>query len=156
MINRSMLCILLTSFTSLISINATAVEQEIFDDWALKCQQSCYIYQGMKSKNQNTIFSLQVSKVSNEIVAMQLNFPLGLYIPAGIGIALGDFKKSIPLTTCLPIGCRALLVLNDEIKGQIERSNKVKVRFFTTQSQEKEISFSLKGFQNAFNAMNKK
>jgi len=153
MINKSMLFILLTSLTSLFSASSAAVEQKLYDDWALNCQQSCYIYQGMQSKSQNTIFSLQVSKVSDNTMAMQLNFPLGIYIPAGIGIAVGDFKKNIPLTTCLPKGCHALVVLNDEIQKQLKANNKINVRFFTAQSQEKEISFSLKGFQDAFNAM---
>jgi invasion protein IalB len=156
MINKPMLFLLLATITSLYSVNSAAAEQELFDDWALNCQQSCYIYQGMKSKSQNTIFSLQVSKVNKDTMTMQLNFPLGLYIPAGIGIAIGDFKKNTQLTTCLPKGCHALLVLNDEIKAKLKASKNLKVRFFTGQSQEKEVSFSLKGFQSALNAMDQR
>jgi len=110
----------------------------------------------MQSKKQDIIFSIQVSKVSDDNTVMQLNFPLGLYIPAGIGISAGNFQTNISLTTCLPKGCRALLVINDEIKKQLQTSDMLDVRFFSAQNQEKEISYSLKGFQSAFNAMSQR
>jgi invasion protein IalB len=94
--------------------------------------------------------------VNKDTMTMQLNFTLGLYIPEGIGIAIGDFKKNTQLTTCLPKGCHALLVMNKEIKEKLKTSTNLKVRFFTGQSQEKEVSFSLKGFQSALNAMDKR
>lgn len=156
MINKPNILTILVSLISFFSASSSASEKNIFDDWALNCQQSCYIYQGMQSKNQKITYSIQVSKVSNDKVAIQLNFPLGLYIPTGVGIAVGDFKKNFPLTTCLPKGCHALLLMNDDIKKQLKVNDKLNVRFFAAQNQEKEISYSLKGFQNAFNAMIKK
>lgn len=156
MINKHLIFILCLGFTSLYSIKSSAVEPELFDTWALNCQESCYIYQGMQSKNQNVIFSIQVSTISDDNTVMQLNFPLGLYIPAGIGVSVGDFKTNISLTTCLPKGCRALLVINDEIKKQLQTNDMLDVRFFSAQSEEKEISYSLKGFQSAFNAMSQR
>jgi invasion protein IalB len=156
MINKPVFFTLFVSILSFFSVSSSTAELNIFDDWALNCQQSCYIYQGMQSKDQKTIYSIQVSKISSSKMAIQLNFPLGLYIPTGVGIAVGDFKKNVPLTTCLPQGCHALLIVNDEIKKQLDVSDKLNVRFFTAQNKEKEINYSLKGFQNAFKIMSQR
>ena len=86
-------------------------------------------------------------------LALQLTFPLGIYLPRGIGLRAGAEKRDVPVTVCLPSGCRALLMLDDKLTAALLKEQSYSVRFYTTEAAPGEVTFSLKGFPEARQAV---
>lgn len=128
-------------------------EQSKSGAWEIQCSDTCLIGQGIikNEGNNQSKFGITISNsaTANAPVA-QINTPLGLYLPKGLGIEIGKLKKAIPLITCVPNGCKAILKLNDDIVEQLNKNKALNVRFYTADSQQKQVSFALAGFKEAF------
>jgi invasion protein IalB len=129
-----------------------AATTETFDDWKLTCEKICVLAQGLENPNNpGVLYGIQISKIESSVhTILQLNFPLGIYLPAGIGIIAGDYKQELPMTVCLPSGCRAILNLNDKLLAAINKNEKLHVRFYVSDKKPAEISFSTKGFERGY------
>jgi invasion protein IalB len=67
---------------------------------------------------------------------------------------VNDIEKSIPVTTCVPSGCNALLIMNSELQKEMLDAPVFKIRFFSSNSRENEVIYSLKGFDEALDLVN--
>mgnify|MGYP003642728978 FL=1 len=111
------LATLLTAGSLLLSSAANASEpsRNKFGDWQQNCktQSECAISQGLQNPEQpGIVFSSQISYVSDsKEPILQLNLPLGIYLPPGVAIDIGGNQHQAPVMVCLPQGCKVLLVL---------------------------------------------
>ncbi len=130
-----------------------AAQLQRFDDWTYECGDGgCSIRQGLSNpENPTIVYGIVVSKVQNNpSPIMRLNFPLGVYLPSGIGLAVGDMKLDIPMTVCLPKGCSAIAVVTDELSARLVSEDTIKVRFYIADRTPREISYPLSGFIPAY------
>lgn len=119
-------------------------------DWSILCNNTCQASQLLLSENKKLKYSATMSKTGQQdLLQMKLVFPLGIYLPANIALMISETEKTIPVVTCVPSGCNALLVLNTEIQNAMLEASFFKVRFFSTDNRENELVYSLKGFKEA-------
>ena len=143
----------LLGFLSTLASADEAAQLQRFGDWTYECGNGgCSIRQGLSNpENPTVVYGIVVSKVQNNpSPIMRLNFPLGVYLPSGIGLAVGDMKLDIPMTVCLPEGCSAIAVVTDELRSRLASEDAIKVRFYLADSNPREISYPLFGFIPAY------
>lgn len=126
-----------------------AADTEALGDWQLTCEKKCVLAQGLENPNNpNMLYGIQISKIESSVLpVIQFNFPLGIYLPTGVGIIVGDYKQALPMTVCLPSGCRAITTLNEKLLAAISKNEKINIRFYVSEKKPNEISFSTKGFE---------
>lgn len=123
------LFLLLVIFLHTMNVSAQEeVQDQHFDDWAVKCQQpsagdkpSCFAYQNLRVKESNTVllnFSIGYPQGQDMIFSL-FTLPLGIWLPAGVGLKLDD-EDIIPIQIrhCLSPGCSAILPMNE---GRLEK-----------------------------------
>jgi len=148
----SVLIILLTAPFNLHGQTPTQVQAE---DWSISCDKTCRASQLLISKDNKLKYSATLSLADEQnLLQMTLVFPLGIYLPANVALMINDIEKIIPVITCVPSGCNALLVINSELQNEMIKASVFKVRFFTSSSSENEVSYSLKGFKEALALVN--
>ena len=125
------LATLLTAGSLLLSSAANASEpsRNKFGDW----QQNC--------------------KTQSECAILQLNLPLGIYLPPGVAIDIGGNQHQAPVMVCLPQGCKVLLVLTPAIVEQLKNSATYSVKLFFTEQRASTLTFSLRGFTEALGSL---
>jgi len=139
-------------------------------DWAHVCEkppvpagqeaagEQCYIYQNISVKDSNKrLLHLAIGFVGkgNKPAAV-LTLPLGIFLPPGLTFGVDKNKPiNVPVQTCMPAGCRAVLPLNDELIAQMKKGNQGQVRFFDGQRRELGVPVSLLGFTAGFGALTK-
>ncbi len=141
-------------FVSLFSAKSFSKDQ-LFDDWKLDCDKNCVIKQGLSNpKKPGVVYGIEISKIiDSDSPIMQVNLPLGIYLPSGIGVIVGREKKEAPVITCLHSGCRAIVSLNKKLLSAMKKEKKLNLRFFTANKKSNEVYFSLKGFSQAINKL---
>ena len=87
------------------------------------------------------ILGLRCSKA----ILVQLNFPLGIYLQKPIGLAIGPYRTEVPMTVCLPGGCKAVFEMSDEMRAAILNQLVMHVGFFATDEKPNKITFLLNG-----------
>ena len=139
----------------LLSAVVAQAKEEAIGDWRLVCDQACVLAQGLANPDKpGVVYALQVSKIeSGKQTLLQLNFPLGVYLPPGLGFSVANIKRELPMTVCLPVGCRAILGLDSELLTALKSADKAFVRFYLSEKNPVEIAFSLKGFGEGYNKL---
>jgi len=124
-----------------------------FDQWRLQCieaqtsgkEQCNLIHQINNDKNQQ-IIKIEVLKVAGGDT-MLFHLPLGTYLPAGAVLLVGGSEQKMPITVCMPAGCRAQVSLDWNLNQKLKREEKAIVQLLhVNQLQKINIEFSLMGF----------
>jgi invasion protein IalB len=124
-------------------------------DWSILCSKVCKATQLLLSEDKTLKYSATLSLTDDKtLLQMKLVFPLGIYLPANTALMVNDIEKSIPVTTCVPSGCNALLIMNSELQKEMLDAPVFKIRFFSSNSRENEVIYSLKGFDEALDLVN--
>ncbi|WP_214000548.1 invasion associated locus B family protein [Arsukibacterium sp.] len=144
---------LLLSALACSAASAAETKPEVteFGDWRSVCKTQCVIAQGLQNPEQPAIiYSSQISYVNESSdPVLQLNLPLGIYLPPGVAIDIGENKHRVPVTVCLPEGCKVLLVLSPAIVKQLQDNAAYTVQLFVTEQSPRQLKFSLRGFSDA-------
>ena len=137
---------------ALLVAGVAQAKEEVIGDWRLVCDEGCVLAQGLANPDKpGVVYALQVTKVDGGKQALlQLNFPLGVYLPPGLGFSVANIKRELPMTVCLPVGCRAILGADKELLAALQSADKAMVRFYLSEKNPMEIAFSLKGFSEAY------
>ena len=124
-----------------------------FDQWLLQCieaqtsgkEQCNLIHQINNDKNQQIIKIEVLKSASNDMMLFHL--PLGTYLPAGAVLLVGGSEQKMPITSCMPAGCQANVILDWNLKQKLKREEKATVQLLhINQLQTINIEFSLMGF----------
>jgi len=147
---------------------ARAGEQQIeatFGDWSKICttnQNDQHVCQIVQSANQNEsgklVFQTAVGYVAdNEKPIMYLTAPLGIFLPRGISIFVGDEENGITATVqrCDASGCLGVLALEDSLVDKLKQGNEARLVFAANVQQNVALPLSLAGFTKAFNSLEK-
>ncbi len=133
-----------------------------FGDWKVQCTdeetQQCHIFQDLLEKeSKQRVLHISVGKLQgNEDIATILTLPLGISLPPGIGIRIGDQDpKAIPLQACFTNGCQAAIKLDQESIAAMREQNEAEVYFYNLENKAIAIPVSLRGFSDALNAITK-
>jgi len=130
-----------------------AGRSEQFDQWRLQCieaqvsgKEQCNLLHQINNKNKQQIIKIEVLKGANNN-SLLFHLPLGTYLPAGAVLVVGESEHKMPITSCMPAGCRAQLSLDWNIDQQLKREEKATVQLLhINQRQKINIEFSLMGF----------
>ena len=130
-----------------------AGRSEQFDQWRLQCieaqssgKEQCNLLHQINNKKKQQIIKIEVLKSANNN-SLLFHLPLGTYLPAGAVLVVGTSKHKMPITSCMPAGCRAQLSLDWNIDQQLKREEKATVQLLhINQRQKINIEFSLMGF----------
>ncbi len=132
-----------------------AGRSEQFDQWRLKCieaqisgkEQCNLIHQLVNDKKQQIVKIEVLKQGANNMMLFHL--PLGTYLPAGAVLIVGEGAYKMPITVCMPAGCKASIPLDWNLKQKLKREEKAVVQLLHINQQQKiNIEFSLMGFSN--------
>ena len=121
-----------------------------YDQWVLKCAEGlvfgaekCNLIHQINSKTNKQILKIEVLKVSNGEI-MLFHVPLGIYLPAGVKLIMGESEYMMPVTTCLISGCQAMISLDLSLNQKILHKKKATVQLLhVDQTKKINIEFSL-------------
>ena len=128
---------------------------EQYDQWILQCAESttsgnekCNLIHQLVNDKKQQIVKIEVLKQgANNLMLFHL--PMGTYLPAGAVLIVGEGSYKMPITSCLPAGCRAQVSLDWNLGQQLKREEKAIVQLLhINQKQKINIEFSLMGFSN--------
>ena len=138
-------------------------QPRMFRDWRLECQKPegadkeiCQISQSIVYKEDNRpVLHMAVGYTANDnSPAAIINLPLGISLPPGVSLAVDKGEpKRLPIEHCLPAGCRAYLVLDEELLAALKRGLEAQVTFRDLTRRPVTVPVSLKGFTAGFNAL---
>lgn len=138
------LCILSASLLTAVAVNAN---ETTFGDWKMQCQPACVLTQNLTDTvTPGLRFAVQMAKIAeSKSIVVQLNFPLGVYLQKPIGLAIGPYRTEVPMTVCLPGGCKAVFEMSDEMREALLSQPVMHVGFFATEAKPNKITFLLNG-----------
>ena len=128
---------------------------EQYDQWILQCAESttsgnekCNLIHQLVNDKKQQIVKIEVLKQgANNLMLFHL--PMGTYLPAGAVLIVGEASHKMPITVCMPEGCKAKLALDWNLNQKLKREDKAIVQLLNVNQQHKlTIEFSLMGFSN--------
>jgi len=131
-----------------------------FDAWLVRCQAvkedvGCGISQQiLDQRSRQPILQLILGRApSGKGHQFVIVMPLGVTVPPGIAIQIGDTKRTVAFTQCLPGGCVAPLPVDDAFLDVLKSNTEGRVGVVDRRGQTVAVPFSLKGFVGAFDKM---
>ena len=126
--------------------------------WLLQCvngvisgNERCNLIHQIKNKNNNQrIIKIELLKLANSDL-MLFDLPLGVHLPSGAKLIVGESEYVMPFTTCLVSGCQAQIKLNLNLKQQLKKESKAIVQLLNVNQKQKiNIPFSLIGYSEGY------
>jgi invasion protein IalB len=131
-----------------------------FDAWLVRCQTvkadvGCGMSQQiLDQRSRQPVLQLILGRApsgkGHQLVAVM---PLGVTVPPGIAIQIGETKRNVAFTQCLPGGCVAPLPVDDAFLRVLKSGKDGRVGVVDRRGQTVAVPFSLKGFVGAFDKM---
>jgi invasion protein IalB len=142
-----------------------AVRDQAFQDWRMRCvrpaanqpeQCASFVEIILPESNQRLMNFTVIVVPGQPTPVATLTMPLGLYLPAGLQIAVdGQNPLGAPLTTCVPEGCQVSLNLDPGILPRMQNGKALNITFVenTAERRALTINASLAGFSQALAAL---
>lgn len=131
-----------------------------FQDWLVRCQAvkediGCGMSQQiLDPKARQPILQLHMARApSGEGHQLVVVLPLGVTVPSGIVVQVGDAKRNVAFTQCLPGGCVAPVALDTALLDLLKSGKEARVGVVDRAGKTVAVPFSLKGFEPAFEKM---
>lgn len=139
---------------------AQGVVKAQFGDWQMSCDtppgasfEQCAIIQNVSAEDQpNVGLSVIVLKTADQQARLlRVLAPLGVLLPNGLGLNIdGKDIGRVAFVRCLPNGCVAEVVLDDELLKQLSEGQNAIFVVFKTPEEGIGIPVSLNGFGDGF------
>lgn len=131
----------------LLTSAAVHANEQTFGDWKMQCQPHCVLTQNLTdTKTPSLRFAVQMAKIAeSKSIVVQLNFPLGVYLQRPVGVAIGDYRTEVPMTVCLPSGCKAVFEMSAEMRKALLSQSIMNVGFYATEERPNKLTFLLNG-----------
>lgn len=155
-------CLFFTS-SAWASVNAMSHQ---YQDWAYKCTPSqnslalpaCEVSQVVKIARHGqriTILELALSKKDQQHKVLSILAPLNLYLPSGFEFSWGKkhHTKAVPFLMCSRQGCLARMPVTAALLDGFRHQTRATALFRLANSKVVRLTFSLKGFSDAFAAL---
>ncbi|MBL8780808.1 MAG: invasion associated locus B family protein [Alphaproteobacteria bacterium] len=131
-----------------------------FEAWLVRCQTvkdnvGCGMSQQiLDQRSRQPVLQLHLGRaVSGEGHQLVAVLPLGVAVPPGIVIQIGETKRNVAFTQCLPGGCVAPLPVDAALLGLLKSGKDGRIGVVDRGGKTVVVPFSLKGFAPAFDKM---
>jgi invasion protein IalB len=131
-----------------------------FADWLVRCQSAdgkagCGMSQRILDRaSGQPVLQLHLARAaSGEKHQLVLVLPLGVTVANGAALQIGEVKRNVPFTQCLPGGCVAPLDADSALIEQMKSAQGGRVAVVDRMGKAVAIPFSLNGFAPAFEKM---
>ncbi len=132
-------------------------------DWQMSCDvvpgavdEQCALIQNVTAEDQrNVALSVIALKTADqEARLLRVLAPLGVLLPNGLGLNIdGEDIGRVAFARCLPNGCVAEVVMDDELMGKLANGESAIFIVFKTPEEGIGIPVSLNGFEEGFAAL---
>lgn len=132
-------------------------------DWQMSCDmlpgatdEQCALIQNVTAEDQpNVALSVIVLKTADQQARLlRVLAPLGVLLPNGLGLNIdGDDQGRVAFVRCLPNGCIAEVVMDDELIEKLSSGDTGYFIVFRTPEEGIGIPVSLDGFSEGFAAL---
>jgi len=139
--------------------NAQSTSQ-IIGDWLLACapqvkgRKSCVMLQTLVSeKLKKPVGMLTIGKDEAGKLKASFRMPVGVSLPAGVIVGVEKENSfAVPYTECHRTGCFAPFDLTEPMLGQLRKASKISAVAQSTSKQALNLTFSTRGFPDAYAA----
>lgn len=148
---------------SMAAAQAQGVVRSEHGDWQLSCDtppgassEQCAIIQNVTAEDQpNVGLSVIVLKTADQQSRLlRVLVPLGVLLPNGLGLNVdGTDMGRVAFVRCLPNGCIAEVIMDDDLLGVLESGENAIFVVFKTPEEGIGIPVSLAGFTEGFDAL---
>ncbi len=139
------------------------VVKQTHGDWQMSCDtppgasfEQCAIIQNVTAEDQpNVGLSVIVLKTADgQSRLLRVLAPLGVLLPNGLGLNVdGEDLGRVAFVRCLPNGCVAEVILDDELIETLSTGDQAIFVVFRTPEEGIGIPVSLNGFEEGFDAL---
>ena len=143
--------------------SAQGAVKSVHGDWQIRCDtppgaqsEQCALIQSVTAEDRpNVGLTVIVLKTADQkFRLMRVLAPLGVLLPNGLGLRIdsADVGK-VSFVRCLPNGCVAEVVVNDDLMKQLRTGQTATFIIFQTPEEGIGIPVSLKGFGDGFDKL---
>lgn len=145
----------------------TAKVEGTFGTWTLLCgkegtdkkaKERCSLVLPLVEKDtQKLVFRVIVTYGPKGQLVLRVDGPTGVALQRGLEFS-PDTKKiyRMPFQTCLPMGCKALLIVSDELKKELSATKQGSLTVYALNGKAVQTLASFSGFAKALAALNKR
>jgi invasion protein IalB len=142
----------------------SAKVQGSFGSWTLLCgkedknkkiKERCSLVLPLVEKNtQKLVFRVIVTYGPKGNLVLRVDGPTGVALQRGVEFS-PDTKKiyRMPFQTCLPIGCKALLLVSDDLRKELVESSKGAITVYALNGKAVQTIATLSGFAKGLAAL---
>lgn len=156
-----------SAFAGMVALCSAAAAQgpvkSVFGDWQMRCDtpagaksEQCAIVQSVQAEDKpNVSLVVIVLKTADgRSRLLRVIAPLGVLLPSGLGLKIDttDVGRA-GFVRCLPSGCIAEVVMDDELLGKLRGGQAATFIVFQTPEEGIGIPVSLEGFGKAFESL---
>lgn len=111
----------------------------------------------VETENQKLLFRVVVTYGPKGNLVLRVDGPTGIALQRGLEFS-PDTKKiyRLPFQTCVPMGCKALLLLSDDLKKELAASSKGTIAVFALNGKAVRTVADLSGFAKGLAALDKR
>lgn len=135
-----------------------------FGNWTLLCgkegedtEERCSLVLPLAEKEtQKLVFRVIVTYGPQDRLVLRVDGPTGVALQRGVEFS-PDTRKiyRMPYQTCLPMGCKALLLVEDDMRKEIAKSKQGSITVFALNGKAVKTVTALDGFAAGMNALDK-
>jgi invasion protein IalB len=136
-----------------------------FGQWSLLCSEaqakteapSCSLIQALIEKeSKKLVFRVSLAYGPQGNLVLRIDAPTGVALQKGLEFSPDAVKTyRLPFQTCLPRGCTAVLVVEDDLKQDLQKSDKGTIAVYALNGQEVKAQTELAGFTEGLAALDK-
>jgi invasion protein IalB len=137
-----------------------------FGQWALICSepkskeetQICSLVQALVERDsQKLMFRVSVTYGPKGNLVLRIDSPTGVALQKGLEFSPGEVKSyRLPFQTCLPRGCSAMLIVEDDLRQDLLKSEKGTITVYSLSGEAVRALAELKGFADGLAALDKR
>lgn len=137
-----------------------------FGQWALVCREPkskeekevCSLVQALVERDsQKLMFRVSVTYGPRGNLVLRIDSPTGVALQKGLEFSPDEVKiYRLPFQTCLQGGCSAMLLMEDDLKQDLQTSEKGTITVYALSGQAVRALAELKGFADGLAALDKR
>ncbi|HSD93686.1 MAG TPA: invasion associated locus B family protein [Methyloceanibacter sp.] len=137
-----------------------------FGQWSLVCNQpkskeekpTCSLIQALVERDSNKlVFRVTIAYGPKGNLVLRIDGPTGVALQKGLEFSPDEVKiYRMPFTTCLPRGCSAVLVVADDLKRDLQKSQKGSITVYALSGQAVRAPAQFDGFADGLAALDKR
>lgn len=144
----------------------TAKVAGTFGQWSLVCSEaqantevpSCSLVQALIEKeSQRLVFRVSLAYGPKGNLVLRIDAPTGVALQKGLEFSPDAVKiYRLPFQTCMPRGCTAVLLVEDDLKQDLQKSPKGAITVYALDGQAVRALAELTGFADGLAALDKR